>query len=178
MQIETERLILREFVTSVTEAMVAIHSDPRYRTYYPPHDDYRLEAEEFVERFIGFQLAQPRIKFQMAVTLRSTGELIGSCGAHAREADIGYGLSPDHWGRGYATEAAARMLCFAFLELDVDRVTARTLAENEASVRVLKKLGMEFAELRANKEFFGGRSWDEVVFAITRAEWAASPAAQ
>lgn len=68
------------------------------------------------ECFWASRSRSPRSKFQLAVALKSSGQLIGNCGIRkdsfgAREADIGYELSLDHWGHGYATEAAGASTC-------------------------------------------------------------------
>lgn len=57
--------------------------------------------------FLDQQQAQPRLKYQLALTLQSNPHLIGTCGirlasADAQEGDIGYELSPEYWGLGYA----------------------------------------------------------------------------
>ena len=57
---------------------------------------------------------------------------------------IGYVLNPSYWGNGYATEAAKKMVDFAFNVLGVNRVEARFLFGNEASLNVMKKIGMKF----------------------------------
>ena len=58
----------------------------------------------FVQMFLDHQKQGPRVKFQFAVTLQSTGQLIGNCGvrrnsAEAHEGDMGYELDPDYWAR-------------------------------------------------------------------------------
>ena len=62
--------------------------------------------------------------------------------------EIGYEIASDYWNRGFATEAAMGMIDFAFAHSEVHAVIAHTLAESNASNRVLQKLGMLFvAEL-------------------------------
>ena len=114
MEIITERLRLREFVADDWRAVLAYHSDPRYQRFYELTGQTEQGARDFVAMFLAQQRAQPRLKFQLAVTLKATGELIGNCGARlktagAREADIGYELNPEFWGNGYASEAARAM---------------------------------------------------------------------
>jgi RimJ/RimL family protein N-acetyltransferase len=133
-------------------------------------------VQEFVGMFLAHQQTQPRFKFQLAVVLRSSGELIGNCGirkdfASAREADMGYELSPEHWGRGYATEAARAVLRFGFAELGVHRVWSCCVPENTASAHVLEKIGMRQEGHLREKEFFKDRWWDSLVFAILEDEW-------
>jgi ribosomal-protein-alanine N-acetyltransferase len=128
--------------------------------------------------FLAQQQEQPRTKFQLAVVLESSNQLIGSCGirmasADAHEADIGYELSPGHWGYGYATEAARAMVEFGFAELGLHRVWSWCIADNVGSVRVLHKLGMQPEGRLRHKEYFKGRWWDRLLFGILDHEWEA-----
>lgn len=80
--------------------------------------------------------------------LRETGRLIGFCGLKhlddLGEVDLGYRFLPEHWGRGYATEAGAATLAFGFETLELPRIIALVLPDNAASIRVLEKLGLRF----------------------------------
>jgi ribosomal-protein-alanine N-acetyltransferase len=111
MHLTTQRLVLREFSERDYPAMLANQSDPRYLEYYPWTERRPEDARQLLQLFLETQQAQPRHKFQLAVTLKPEYQLIGSCGirmksAAARQGDIGYELAPEHWGQGYATEAA------------------------------------------------------------------------
>jgi RimJ/RimL family protein N-acetyltransferase len=115
MELETERLILREYVSEDWEAVLAYHSDPLYQRFYPMSDRSVDEAKDFIQMFLDHQKQQPRIKFQLVVTLKPGRQLISNCGIRldspdAHQADLGYELAPDYWGQGYATEAARAML--------------------------------------------------------------------
>ncbi len=181
MEIITERLRLREFVADDWRAVLAYHSNPRYQRFYELTGQTEQGARDFVAMFLAQQRAQPRLKFQLAVTLKATGELIGNCGARlktagAREADIGYELNPEFWGNGYASEAARAMVEYGFTALGVHRIWSWCIADNAASARVLQKLGMrQEGRLREN-EYFKGRWWDTLVYAILEPEWRARQA--
>jgi len=81
--------------------------------------------------------------------LRGNGEeflLVGSGGFKGPPqpdgtVELGYSVLPQYRGRGYATEAVAALLLWAFSHNEVTRVIAETALENRSSVRVLKKLG-------------------------------------
>jgi len=133
-----------------------------------------------VQRFLDWQQETPRGKIQLAVTLRSTGELIGNVGLRqsipaAHEAEIGYELSPASWGCGYATEAARAMLAFGFSARGLHRIHAYCIAENVASVRVLEKLGMHCEERLHMHEWFKGRWWGVWRYSIGQQEWQEPP---
>jgi len=175
MQLETPRLILREFTDQDCSAVLAYQSDPRYLQYYEWTERKPQEVQEFVQRFINQQKEQPRYKFQLAVTLRSNRQLIGNCGirmayADARVADIGYELAPEHWGQGYATEAARAIVEFGFTQLRVQRIWSWCIADNVASAHVLQKLGLKLEGRLREKEFFKGRSWDVLTFGVLASE--------
>lgn len=78
---------------------------------------------------------------------RSSEEVVGSCGFKGPPSDgvveIAYGISPERRSRGYATEAAAALVAFAFRREDVHVVRAHTLPSAGASKRVLAKCGFE-----------------------------------
>jgi ribosomal-protein-alanine N-acetyltransferase len=179
MILDTDRLLLREFVTDDWHAVLAYQSDPRYLRYYPWTERTAEEVQAFVQRFIGWQTEEPRTRFQLAVVLRAEGRLIGTCGirmaaADIRKADLGYEVAPSHWGQGYATEAARTMLGFGFEELGLHRIWASCLAENVASVRILEKLGMRFEGRLRDNHWMQGRWWDTLVYGMLEDGWTAA----
>lgn len=176
MQIATERLILREFEEGDWPAVLAYQRDPLYLRYYEWEARTPDAVREFVGMFLGQQSSEPRIKFQLAVALKSSGQLIGNCGIRkdsvgAHEADIGYELAPDHWGHGYATEAASAILDFGFTGLRVHRISASCVADNVGSARVLENLGMRLEGRLRDKDRYKDRWWDQLRFAILDDEW-------
>ena len=178
MEIRTERIVLREFVAADWEAVLHYQRDPRYLRLYPWHDRTEDDVRSFVRMLVDHQSEQPRRKFQLAITLPESGELIGNCGVRLKdgsdlEADCGYELSPRYWGLGYATEAARAMVDFGFRELGVHRLSATVNAENTASSRVLERLGFELEGRLRENERFKGRWWDTLVYAMLDGEWRA-----
>jgi RimJ/RimL family protein N-acetyltransferase len=80
--------------------------------------------------------------YAFVILRKEDGARIGGCGVHpARDREFGYWLGRPFWGKGYATEAAARMLQFAFDELGLDSLNAGWVEDNPASGHVLDKLG-------------------------------------
>ena len=176
MILTTERLLLRDFVKNDWEAVFAYQQDPLYLRYNEWTSRTREEVRMFIQMFLDHQKQNPRIKFQFAVTLKSTGELIGNCGVRkdapeAREGDIGYELDPKHWGNGYATEAARTVLGFGFSHMNLQRVSAWCLADNVASAHVLEKLGMRLEKRMREHQYFKGRWWDALSYSISYEQW-------
>ena len=82
------------------------------------------------------------------VRLSGSGDAIGICGLLQRDGfdipDLGFAFCEEYWGQGYASEAARAVLEYGRSELGLDRIIAMADAANEASVRVLEKLGFRF----------------------------------
>ncbi|HHW95861.1 MAG: GNAT family N-acetyltransferase [Myxococcota bacterium] len=88
-----------------------------------------------------------------------------------RNAEMGYWLGVPFWGQGLATEAAARILAFAFEGLDLDRVYAQYFVRNPASGRILEKIGMQQeGRLRSHVRQWG-KPEDLILCGILRTEW-------
>ncbi len=169
--LETERLLMREFVEEDWGAVFAYQSHPLYLRYYELTHRTEDDVRAFVQMLIDQQKEQPRTKFQLALVLKTKKQLIGNCGIRVndpdqREANIGYEVNSRYWGQGYATEAARTILRFGFEELGMHRVWSWCMAENVASARVLEKIGMRFEGRLREKEFFKGRWHDHLLYAI------------
>ena len=178
MELTTERLILREFKEDDWPEVLAYQSDPRYLQYYPWNNRTAEEVGKFIQMFLDQQEEEPRRKFQLAITLKSSQELIGNCGLRldkpdALQGNIGYELSPHHWGHGYATEAASAMLAFGFDTLKLHRIWSWCIADNQRSARLLGRLGMQLEGRLRENEHFKGRWWDTLVYGMLESEWRA-----
>ena len=176
MRIVTDRLVLREFVIADWPAVLAYQRDPRYLRLYPWTDRTEAEVREFVQMFVDQQAEQPRRKFQLAITFPEGGPVIGNCGIRRKpendwEADIGYELAPEYWGRGYATEAALTIVSFGFRDLGLHRVSSWCIADNAASVRVLERVGLRLEGRLRDNEYFKGRWWDTLLYGLLESEW-------
>lgn len=83
-----------------------------------------------------------------AVTLNSTGELVGSIGLYLtlkhQHGEAGYWIGKPHWGNGYATEALVLLLDFGFNAMNLNRVFARVFSTNPASEKVLTNNGFSY----------------------------------
>jgi [ribosomal protein S5]-alanine N-acetyltransferase len=143
--LETPRLILREFSADDVDALARVLSDPETMRFYPaPFDQAGVED----------WIARNRRRYAKdghglwAMVLRSSGELIGDCGLTVQgvedvsEIEIGYHVRRDHWGQGFATEAARACRDYGFAHLGVSRLVSIIRPENIPSRRVAEKNGM------------------------------------
>jgi RimJ/RimL family protein N-acetyltransferase len=98
-----------------------------------------------------------------------TGQLIGNCGVRrdsvdTLEDDMGYELDPNHWGKGYATEAARAALHFGFTQVNLHHISAQCVADNTGSAHVLEKLGMQQEGRLRENLYYKGRWWDTLLY--------------
>lgn len=86
-------------------------------------------------------------------------------------AEIGYMLLPQYWGKGFGTMVAKRLVQICFVELGLIKVSACCNANNLASEAVMKKCGMRLEALLKAARYKGGEWQDELHYAITYGEW-------
>lgn len=178
MQLDTERLRLREIRAEDWPAVLAYQIKPDYLRFYPWTERDAKSVQAFLKIFLDNQVEQPRTKFMLGIELKQSGQLIGIAGIRqdepgSHQAEIGYELDPQHWGQGYATEAARRLVAHGFGPMKLHRIAADCIAENRASAHVLEKLGMRLEGRLRETEYFKGRWWDSLLYAILVDEWQA-----
>jgi [ribosomal protein S5]-alanine N-acetyltransferase len=147
--ITTARLLLRRFRAedAVSVASLAGEYDVSRMCGLVPHPYPEIAADGWI--MLQAHAWRLRRSFSFAVTLRATGELIGSTGVfRARDAgdawEIGYWFGRPWWGKGYASESAGAAMDWAVRELGVERIVAGHFSDNPASGAVLRKLGFVY----------------------------------
>jgi [ribosomal protein S5]-alanine N-acetyltransferase len=117
--------------------------------------------------------------FQWGIALNGESEkIVGTCTlSHLdrsnRKAQVGYALAREHWGKGYINEALTALLDFAFGELNLHRVEADIDPYNEASIRVVEKLGFQREGYLRESWIIGGEFKDALYFGLLKREWLA-----
>jgi RimJ/RimL family protein N-acetyltransferase len=174
--LETERLVLRELRPDDARAIAERAGDRRVARYLiavPTPYPVTLASRWIASRIAWWQQGRG---VTLAVALRGAdAELLGTVSlrrfARDRRAELGYWLGADAWGRGYATEAAGALVGFGFSELGLARIYAHVLEGNDASCRVLDKLGMVNEGIRRQHVRKGRRLVDVVLYGMLRDEW-------
>lgn len=143
--LHTARLRLRPFDDSDAGDLFALHSSARVLRYWdsPPWSE-RGRAERFIAG--SRQMAEAGTGARLAVDRSSDGAFIGWCSVSRwnqehRSAALGFCFAEAAWGQGYATQAARKLVGWAFDTLELNRIQAETDTRNLASARVLEKLG-------------------------------------
>lgn len=155
----TERLVVRELAETDAEALYLLHNEPEIKKYLI---DAPLSTDEEKDRlkayiknvygYYGFGL--------WGVFLREGGRLIGQCGIEYKMLDdraiyeLGYLLSKDYQGKGYALEFASAVAAYCFDRLGIEKITAVIEKDNHRSVNLAWRLGMKKVSecIRSNKE--------------------------
>jgi RimJ/RimL family protein N-acetyltransferase len=177
--IRTERLLLRPLTLDDVDALLAYRSRPDVCRYVPFQPmDRRVVEERLAGQWALTALTAEGQALTLGVELARTGELVGDVILmwHSREhrgGEIGYVFNPDFSGHGYATEAAHALLRLGFEDMGLHRIVARIDERNDASARVLRRLGMRQEARLVENEFFKGEWSTELDFAMLADEWAA-----
>jgi len=92
--------------------------------------------------------------------------------ARGVQAELGWALHPDHAGQGYATEAVRELIRICFEDLGLRRVTAGCFADNEASWRLMERVGMRREQYAVAESLHRSGAWlDGLGYALLADEW-------
>ncbi len=148
-ELYTPRLHLRQWRLSDRMPFATLNADPRVMEYYPnpltsdESDALVSRIQTHFEQF-GFGLWAVEIP-NVAPFVGFVGLAVPSFEAHFTPCvEIGWRLAVEHWGNGYATEAARAALAFAFEALGLDEVVSFTTMGNRRSRRVMERIGMRY----------------------------------
>lgn len=150
--LETERLILREIISSDDAGMFELDSNPEVHRFLGNKPVKNIkESQGYIEN-VRQQYADNGIG-RWAVILKETNEFIGWSGIklikdeinnHQNFYEIGYRFIQKYWGKGYASEAGLAFVNYAFNEMKVEKLYAYADAGNVNSRHILEKLGMYY----------------------------------
>ncbi|WP_183557525.1 GNAT family N-acetyltransferase [Mucilaginibacter sp. SP1R1] len=168
-EIETERLLIREYTEADWEAVHDYARQEDILIYEAWGPNTETETKHFIERVIGDQTRQPRLSFDLAIILKKEGRLIGGCrfgftNAERNEGSIGYIINPFYWKNNYATEAANALINFATALFKVKQMKATCDVLNVGSQRVLSKCGFVLTQKIENDIKMKGRFRDTYVY--------------
>jgi ribosomal-protein-alanine N-acetyltransferase len=151
MNLETERLVLRNWQEADVNCYLMLAQDVGYNCFSLPGRFLVHTAEEAKEKVRQRIALFNELRLgKFPIFLKSTGEFIGTCGMepfelHGQpEVELGYRLCLQYWGQGYAAEAAAAILKYGFETLSRKKILAYALPQNRASLKILEKLGFRY----------------------------------
>jgi RimJ/RimL family protein N-acetyltransferase len=149
--IETDRLILRWLSTDDAEFILELMNDPSWLQFIGNKDVKTIEDARSNILNKHVEMYQ-RLGFGLYLTeLKDGGVPIGICGLIKRDAladvDLGFAFLPGFRGKGYASEAASATMGYGKNVLGLKRIVAITSQNNDASIRLLEKLGFQFEKM-------------------------------
>ncbi|HEV2836572.1 MAG TPA: GNAT family N-acetyltransferase [Pyrinomonadaceae bacterium] len=156
--LETERLTVRELNVDDAEFILTLLNEPSFLRYI---GDKQVRNLDDARRYIldGPVASYERHGFGLClVELKNSHTPIGMCGLLKREElpdpDIGFAFLPDFWNKGYAFEVAATVLKDARERLKLNRVLAIVNPDNDASIKLLQKLGFKFERIKDDVKLY------------------------
>ncbi|MBQ7352890.1 MAG: GNAT family N-acetyltransferase [Clostridia bacterium] len=172
---ETERLVLRAIKRCDVVDMFEYSSNPKTCQYllWNVHKTPKY-TQDYIDLIISKYKSGDYNDW--ALIYKENQKMIGTCGFTRIDkensvVEIGYVINPDYWGMGIATEAASKVISFAFEELKVNRVEAKFLFGNSASLAVTKKIGMKFEGYQREAMFVKGKFKTIGISSILRREY-------
>lgn len=167
---KTKRLLIREFTQNDLEPFLAYEKQPGMVQFEDGIQDFD-SARNYIDNAIRWAEETPRTNYCLAVTIAPLDVIIGrisltSQNPKIREWEIGWSIQIDHWGNGFASEAAYQLLEFAFQDLNAHRVVAFCHAGNTKSKKVMEKIGMTREGCLRQTRWFKEAWEDEFVYAI------------
>jgi len=170
-EMETERLHMRRLLPADALDMFEYASRKDVTEYLlwseHPNVQYTREYLEYIEsRYAVGDF------YDWALVLKASGKMIGTCGFTSIDlvnntAEIGYVINPAFHGIGIAPEAAREVISFGFSTLELSRISAVCMKENERSLRVMKKVGMRFEGVLRSAVYAKGKHRDVCLCAMT-----------
>ncbi len=183
--LETNRLLLRYAVATDADDLYRLNSDPAVMRYLTAKPATRASTlTEVLPRFMaGPGGAEPRTWIAVE---KASNAFIGGFALDtpedgpADEAELGYRLRPAAWGKGMATEGARALIAKGFGAPGLSRIWGQTMAVNLGSRRVMEKAGLVYVRTFHLQwdDPLEGTEQGEVEYALTRAEWLGTMAAE
>jgi len=173
--LETPRLRLRQLTPADVSAILKHFGNAQVVQFIEMQPIKTLEqANEWLKWMGDFYAAQDGLRW--AIETRSDLAFIGSAGLHHWErehhcAELGFDITQDYWGEGYATEVARALIEFAWQHMHLNRLQADVMQGNRASMRVLEKLGFQREGLLRQRVRKGGKYYDVYLFGLLRSDY-------
>jgi ribosomal-protein-alanine N-acetyltransferase len=175
--LETDRLVVRPFHEDDAAALYPYAANPNVTRftlwdYHKSIADTRMFVHDYARLRYVEGVPEP-----MAVAEKGrAGHPVGAVGCFwasqpNRIMELGYWFAEPVWGRGYAAEACRAVVSYAFQACGPERMQARVIAGNAASVRVLQKLGFRYEGVLRSSLYRRGAFEDVLYFSVLRGEW-------
>ncbi len=175
MRLETQRLLLRDYLETDWETVHIYGSVPEFSQYEMWGPNSIEDTKNFVKASIEKSKYSPRFQFELAVCLKDISQQIGGCGLRRETeqssiANLGWAMNQKFQNKGYTTEAAAKLLEFGFKELNLSVIYATCDTRNIASYKVMEKLKMKRVGHTIGDRKIGGQIFDSYRYEILKSQ--------
>ena len=173
--LETSRLVLRKLKVEDAQDMFEYCSDEEMTPFltWDAHktiDDSMVFIQKTIEKYKKSQVGE------WGIVLKETGKLVGTCGflwwmPECGRVELAYAIARSLWGKGLMTEAVSEVIRFGFDKMELNRIEARAIPENIASIRVMQKIGMTKEGLHREQMIMHGKFVDLSSYAILKRDY-------
>jgi [ribosomal protein S5]-alanine N-acetyltransferase len=182
-KLETDRLLIREVLASDADDFLRYRQQDDYWRHVPIEPPTTDSIATLVNGWTQNRDQNPRTVYFLAATDKRSNQLVGDAGLYvrsirSRQGEIGWGVVSSQAGQGFATEIGQAFLRLAFDSLSLHRVFAQCRVGNQASRRIMAKLGMREEGVFREKVFARGEWWSLVQSSILSAEWSSATKAE
>jgi RimJ/RimL family protein N-acetyltransferase len=167
--LETERLTLRKPTLADVKAIARLANDLRIA-----ENTRRLPHPYSPDHAIAFVRAMTDARSETVFLIENNHTPIGVTGVDWRKPDapeLGYWLGVEHWGQGFAAEAARAVIDFTFEEFDIEQLLSGARVTNPPSRNVLEKCGFQWSGVELHRFEALGSSTPVDRFRLTRSVW-------
>ena len=178
-EIRTKRLVLREPTMKDAKWYLEHFSRPEIvrGQGFPAPKNIGVARSELRQYMVD--LYRKRMGFRWIILLKDGNTPVGSVGFYKwspsadHQAEMGYDLDREYWGRGIMSEAMKAVIDFGFKRMKLNRVEVFIMPRNRRSIRLVKSLGFKKEGVLRQRSFdeFGDYS-DDALFSLLRSEWA------
>jgi RimJ/RimL family protein N-acetyltransferase len=169
-KLETERLLLAEFMPADAQALFEIRSDSRVTKYLDRDNHKALEdSAEIITAII--QAYKDKKGISWIIKEKKTLNVIGYAGfwrliRESVRAEIGYALRPEYWGKGIMTETLLKVIEFGFNEFGLHSIEGNVNPNNKDSIKLLEKLGFKKEAHFREDFFYNGKYLDSEIYCL------------
>ena len=174
-KLETERLLLMEFVKGDAEELFKMRSDERVQKYLD-RDLHKTveESELMIDGMIKSYNSKEGINW--IIRKKDSLNVIGYIGywrmiRNNVRAEIGYAMKPEYWGKGYMQEALTKVIDFGFNEFCLHSIEANVNPDNAKSIKLLEKFGFKREAYFKEDYFYNGKFLDSAIYSLLETDY-------
>ena len=172
-----EKVLLRPIKRTDISLFLKWINDPEVNQYLALYLPITKMAEEKWIEERGANKPGNDVVFAIETINYGSDQVIGSIGLHQlnlkdREGTLGIAIGEkDYWGQSYGTEAVRLIVCYAFEQMNLHRISSSVFSFNKRSLNMHKKVGFIQEGLRRKAIFKNGQYWDMIEFGMLESEW-------